>query len=91
MGAADGAIFTRQRVRLSGFDISYLTGGTMARPDARSSALHGMGGAGKWEAYHMAWAPLPSPMCPSFRAGRRAAPGGYRLGAGLCGARGGVP
>lgn len=53
MGAADGAIFTRQRVKVSGFDISYLTGGHEGAL-APVLALHGMGGAGRWEAYHMA-------------------------------------
>jgi pimeloyl-ACP methyl ester carboxylesterase len=53
MGAADGAIFTRQRVQLSGFDISYLKGGHAGEMPPVLS-LHGMGGAGKWEAHHMA-------------------------------------
>lgn len=53
MGAADGAIFTRQRVRVNGFDISYLTGGHEGDLTP-VLVLHGMGGAGRWEAYHMA-------------------------------------
>jgi pimeloyl-ACP methyl ester carboxylesterase len=53
MGAADGAIFTRHRVKVSGFDVSYLEGGH-AGEIPLVLALHGMGGAGKWEAYHMA-------------------------------------
>jgi pimeloyl-ACP methyl ester carboxylesterase len=53
MGAADGAIFTRHRVQVGGFEISYLQGGhDGALPPVL--CLHGMGGAGKWEAYHMA-------------------------------------
>lgn len=53
MGAADGAIFTRQREKVGGFDVSYLTGGHDSEL-APALSLHGMGGAGKWEAYHMA-------------------------------------
>jgi pimeloyl-ACP methyl ester carboxylesterase len=53
MGAADGAIFTRQRVKVGGFDIAYLKGGHEGAL-APVLSLHGMGGAGKWEAYHMA-------------------------------------
>jgi pimeloyl-ACP methyl ester carboxylesterase len=53
MGAADGAIFTRQRAQVSGFDIAYLTGGHVGDM-APVLCLHGLGGAGKWEAHHMA-------------------------------------
>jgi len=53
MGAADGAIFTRHRVRVGGFDVSYLQGG-QAGDTEPVLYLHGMGGAGRWEAYHMA-------------------------------------
>jgi pimeloyl-ACP methyl ester carboxylesterase len=53
MGAADGAIFTRHRVQVGGFDVSYLKGG-QAGDTAPVLYLHGMGGAGRWEAYHMA-------------------------------------
>jgi pimeloyl-ACP methyl ester carboxylesterase len=53
MGAADGAIFTRHRVQVGGFDIPYLKGGH-AGDLPPVLTLHGMGGAGKWEAYHMA-------------------------------------
>jgi len=53
MGAADGAIFTRHRVKVGGFEISYLHGGHDGAM-APALSLHGMGGAGKWEAYHMA-------------------------------------
>jgi pimeloyl-ACP methyl ester carboxylesterase len=53
MGAADGAIFTRHRVQVDSFEIPYLKGGhNGALPPVLS--LHGMGGAGKWEPYHMA-------------------------------------
>jgi pimeloyl-ACP methyl ester carboxylesterase len=53
MGAADGAIFARHRVKVGGFDIPYLKGGYDGEL-APVLALHGMGGAGKWEAHHMA-------------------------------------
>jgi pimeloyl-ACP methyl ester carboxylesterase len=53
MGAADGAIFSRHRAQANGFDIAYLKGG-YAGDMTPILALHGMGGAGKWEAYHMA-------------------------------------
>jgi pimeloyl-ACP methyl ester carboxylesterase len=53
MGAADGAIFTRNRVKVGGFDVSYLQGGH-AGAMAPVLSLHGLGGAGKWEAHHMA-------------------------------------
>jgi pimeloyl-ACP methyl ester carboxylesterase len=53
MGAADGAIFTRQRVQVRSLDVPYLTGGHDGDM-APILCLHGLGGAGKWEAYHMA-------------------------------------
>ena len=53
MGAADGAIFTRHRVQVRGFDVSYLKGGHAGDTEP-VLYLHGMGGAGRWEAYHMA-------------------------------------
>jgi pimeloyl-ACP methyl ester carboxylesterase len=40
-------------VKVGGFDVSYLTGGHDGEL-APALSLHGMGGAGKWEAYHMA-------------------------------------
>jgi len=52
LGAADAAIYSRQLTRVDGYDIPYLRGG-------RGSPvvyLHGLGGAGKWESYHMAFA-----------------------------------
>ncbi len=53
MGAADGAIFTRHRVKVGGFDVPYLKGGHAGDTEP-VLYLHGMGGAGRWEAYHMA-------------------------------------
>ena len=52
MGAADGSIFSRQAVNAGGFEISYLVGGAEGAMDP-VLYLHGMGGAGKWEACHM--------------------------------------
>lgn len=52
MGAADAAIYSRQLARVSGYDIPYLRGGR----GAPVVYLHGLGGAGKWESYHMAFA-----------------------------------
>jgi pimeloyl-ACP methyl ester carboxylesterase len=50
MGAADGAVFRRHVVTVNGIDIQYLRGGR-GRP---LLYLHGMGGGGRWESYHMA-------------------------------------
>jgi pimeloyl-ACP methyl ester carboxylesterase len=72
MGAADGAIFTRQRVTVGGVDISYLKGG-YAGDLAPVLWLHGLGGAGKWEAHHMALgtvAPTYVPQLPGWSDGR---------------------
>ncbi len=52
MGAADGSVFTRNRVRVGEHEIQYLRGGR-GRPLVY---LHGMGGGGRWESYHMALA-----------------------------------
>jgi pimeloyl-ACP methyl ester carboxylesterase len=52
MGAADGSVFTRNRVRLGEHEIQYLRGGR-GRP---LLFLHGFGGGGRWESYHMALA-----------------------------------
>jgi hypothetical protein len=72
MGAADGAIFTRHRVKVGGFDISYLHGGHDGAM-APALSLHGMGGAGKWEAYHMALGTITHtyvPQLPGWTEGR---------------------
>ena len=78
MGAADGAIFTRHRVQVSGFDVSYLRGG-QAGDTEPVLYLHGMGGAGRWEAYHMALGTVAltyAPQLPGWQEGQ--APTGIR-------------
>ena len=72
MGAADGAIFTRHRVQVSGFDVSYLKGG-QAGDTEPVLYLHGMGGAGRWEAYHMALGTVAltyAPQLPGWQEGQ---------------------
>lgn len=72
MGAADGSIFTRHTVSAGGFDISYLKGGADGVLDP-VLCLHGMGGAGKWEAFHMALGTTALtyvPQLPGWREGQ---------------------
>ena len=65
MGAADGSIFARHRVNVDGFDISYLEGGREGDMEP-VLYLHGMGGAGKWEAYHMAMGTVAHTYAPQL-------------------------
>ena len=51
MGAADGSVFSRHQARIGDHTIPYLRGGR-GEP---LLYLHGLGGAGKWESYHMAF------------------------------------
>ena len=72
MGAADGSIFNRATVPAGGFGISCLVGGADEGIDP-VLYLHGMGGAGKWEACHMALgttAVTYLPQLPGWREGR---------------------
>ena len=72
MGAADGSIFTRHTVSAGGFDVSYLKGGADGELDP-VFYLHGMGGAGKWEAFHMALGTTAltyAPQLPGWREGQ---------------------
>jgi pimeloyl-ACP methyl ester carboxylesterase len=72
MGAADGSIFNRKTVQAGGFDISCLVGGADEGIDP-VLYLHGMGGAGKWEACHMSLgttAVTYLPQLPGWREGR---------------------
>ena len=72
MGAADGSIFTRETARVGGLDVPYLRGGRQERiPPV--VYLHGMGGGGKWEAYHMAMGTATlvyAPQLPGWQEGR---------------------
>jgi pimeloyl-ACP methyl ester carboxylesterase len=72
MGAADGALFTRQRVKVSDFEVSYLKGGHAGDTEP-VLYLHGMGGAGRWEAYHMALGTVAltyAPQLPGWQEGQ---------------------
>ena len=72
MGAADGSIFNRRTVPAGGFNVSCLVGGADEGIDP-VLYLHGMGGAGKWEACHMSLgtaAVTYLPQLPGWREGR---------------------
>ena len=63
MGAADGAVYSRNTAQVDGVDVAYLRGGRLERYSP-VVYLHGMGPSGRWESYHMAmgtvtdiWAP----------------------------------
>lgn len=63
MGAGDGAIFTRHTAQVGGFTITYLKGG--AQRDLEPVLfLHGLGGAGKWESFHMALGTVTMTLVP---------------------------
>jgi pimeloyl-ACP methyl ester carboxylesterase len=71
MGAADGSIFSRHSVKVAGHEIYYLRGGREGDMEPLVY-LHGLGGAGKWEAFHMAlgMATLTfAPHLPGFQEG----------------------
>src|SRR5580700_2177133 len=70
MGAADAAIYSRQLARTGGYDVPYLRGG-------RGSPLlylHGLGGGGKWESYHMAFANDALVLAPQLPGWQESAP-----------------
>ena len=72
MGAADGSIFARHSLEAGGFEVSYLKGGHDGDMDP-VLYLHGMGGGGKWEAYHMTlgtFALTYAPQLPGWADGR---------------------
>lgn len=78
MGAADGSIFTRHSLRAGGFEVSYLTGGYDGDVEP-VLYLHGLGGGGKWESFHMALGTAAltfAPQLPGWQEGR--APDGIR-------------
>lgn len=65
MGAGDGAIFTRKRAEVNGHQVSYLVGGREGDMEP-VVYLHGMGGAGKWEAFHMAIGTVAHTFAPAL-------------------------
>ena len=72
MGAADGSIFARQKATVGGFEVPYLRGGLEGETEP-VLYLHGMGGGGKWEAYHMAMGTVTltyAPQLPGWQEGR---------------------
>lgn len=74
MGAGDGAIFTRHTAQVGGYSISYLKGGAQRDLDP-VLVLHGLGGAGKWESFHMALGTVSSaflPVLPGWAEGQPA-------------------
>lgn len=76
MGAGDGAIFTRHTAQVGGFTVSYLKGGAQRDLDP-VLVLHGLGGAGKWESFHMALGTVTStllPVLPGWAEGQPAVP-----------------
>ena len=53
MGAADGAVYTKQTSKVGKLDVTYFLGGRLeAIPPV--VYLHGMGASGRWESFHMA-------------------------------------
>lgn len=71
MGAADGSVFTRQRVPVGLHQVSYLTGGRDGDMEP-VLYLHGLGGGGKWESHHMALGTVTltyAPLLPGFQEG----------------------
>jgi pimeloyl-ACP methyl ester carboxylesterase len=59
-------------VQVRGFDVSYLKGGQAGNTEP-VLYLHGMGGAGRWEAYHMALGTVTltyAPQLPGWQEGR---------------------
>jgi pimeloyl-ACP methyl ester carboxylesterase len=65
MGAADGSIFTRRTVAIDGINVPCLEGGT-AREVEPVLYLHGLGGGGKWESFHMAMATVTQTVAPNL-------------------------
>jgi pimeloyl-ACP methyl ester carboxylesterase len=65
LGAADGSIFTRRTVTIDGISVPCLEGGT-AREVESVLYLHGLGGGGKWESFHMAMATVTHTVAPNL-------------------------
>jgi pimeloyl-ACP methyl ester carboxylesterase len=71
MGAGDGAIFTRGTAQVGAFRIPYLQGGSQREVET-VLYLHGLGGGGKWESFHMALGTVTltvAPQLPGWPAG----------------------
>ena len=71
MGAGDGAIFTRGTAQAGTFRIPYLQGG-LRRDLEPVLYLHGFGGGGGWESFHMALGTVSltiAPQLPGWPAG----------------------
>lgn len=76
MGAGDGAIFTRHTAQVGDLSISYMKGGAQRDLDP-VLCLHGLGGVGKWESFHMALGTVTStflPVLPGWAEGQAAVP-----------------
>jgi 4,5:9,10-diseco-3-hydroxy-5,9,17-trioxoandrosta-1(10),2-diene-4-oate hydrolase len=74
VGAGDGAIFTRHTTQVGDQAIPYLKGGTQ-RDLEPVLVLHGLGGAGKWDSFHMALGTVTSaylPVLPGWAEGQTA-------------------
>ena len=53
MGAADGAVYSKQTTKVGDIDVAYFLGGRLE--DLPPVVyLHGMGATGRWESFHMA-------------------------------------
>lgn len=65
MGAADGAVYTRETTTVGDLDVAYFLGG---RQEDLSPVvyLHGMGATGRWESFHMAMGTVTLVYAPQF-------------------------
>ena len=65
MGAADGAVYTRQTIKVGDLDVAYFLGG---RQESIPPVvyLHGMGATGRWESFHMAMGTVTLVYAPQF-------------------------
>jgi pimeloyl-ACP methyl ester carboxylesterase len=65
MGAADGAVYTKQTTKVGDLDVAYFLGG---RQESIPPVvyLHGMGATGRWESFHMALGTVALVYAPQF-------------------------
>ena len=71
MGAADGSIFSRHSVKVGSHEVFYLKGGREGDMEPLVY-LHGLGGGGRWQAFHMALGTATltyAPHLPGFQEG----------------------